>query len=181
MIKIGLTILGLAAAGWYFVIDGSKLDEAMVREFYEKQQHATLSRDPEALCKQFAKNAVVTTETLMMGQTQAQTLNNKTACDATRKTFKSFEEMGEKAGGILTIEYDFKIDSVDIAANKKRAIVVTSNTLKMGESFMQFRTTATEELVRNYRVVQLAKSDSKTGVRMTPGALSDPSKFFVER
>jgi hypothetical protein len=181
MIKIGLAIAGLAAAGWYFAIDGSKLDESMVREFYEKQQHAVLSRDPQALCNQFASNAVVTTETLMMGQTQAQTLNNKTACDATRKTFKSFEDMGEKAGGILTIEYEYKIDSIDIAANKKRATVVTSNILKMGESFMQFRTTATEELVRNYRVVQLAKSDSKTGVRWTPSALADPSKFFVER
>lgn len=181
MIKIVMAVVGLGAALWYFAIDGSKLDEAMVREFYEKQQHAVLSRDPEALCKQFASKGVFTTETVMMGQTQADTLNQKSACDNTRKTWKTFEAMGEKAGGILTIEYDYKIDSVEISANKKRATVVTSNTLKMGESFMQFRTTATEELVRNYRVVQLAKSDSKTGVRMTAGALADPSKFFVER
>ena len=89
--------------------------------------------------------------------------------------------MGDKAGGILTIEYDYKIGSVEISGNKKRATVVTSSTLKMGEAFMQFRSTATEELVRNYRQVQLAKSDSKTGVRMTLGALADPSKFFVAR
>jgi hypothetical protein len=171
MTKLVLAIVGLAVAGWYFVIDGSKLDEAMVRTFYEQQQHATLSRDPEALCKQFAKDAVINTETLMMGQTQAQTLNQKTACEATRETWKSFEAMGTKAGGILTIEYDYKIESINIASNKKRATVVTSNTLKMGEAFMQFRTTATEELVRNYRQVQLARSDSKTGVRMSAGAL----------
>ncbi len=171
MTKLVLTIVGLAVAGWYFVIDGSKLDEAMVRTFYEQQQHATLSRDPEALCKQFASTAVINTETLMMGQTQAQILNNKTACDATRDAWKSFEAMGAKAGGILTIEYDYKIDSIELSANKKRATVVTSNTLKMGEAFMQFRTTATEELVRNYRQVQLARSDSKTGVRMSAGAL----------
>jgi hypothetical protein len=181
MIKLVLAVVGLAVAGWYFVIDGSKLDEAMVRTFYEQQQHAVLSRDAEALCKQFAGNAVINAETLMMGQTQAQTLNNKTACDATRKTWKSFEEMGDKAGGILTIEYDYKIDSISISANHKRATIVTSNTLKMGEAFMQFRTTATEELVRNYRQVQLARSDSKTGVRWTPGALADPSKYFVEQ
>ncbi len=181
MIKIGLAIVGLAVAGWYFVMDGSKLDEAMVREFYEKQQHAVLSRKPDALCKQFASNGIFTTETVMMGQTQAATLNQKSACEGTRKTWEMFEAMGNKAGGILTIEYDYKIDSIELSANKKRATVVTSNTLKMGEALMQFRTTATEELVRNYRVVQLAKSDSKTGVRMTMGAMADPSKFFVER
>jgi hypothetical protein len=172
MLKLVLAIIGLAVGGWYFVIDGSKLDEAMVRAFYEQQQHAILSRNPEALCKQFASNAVINTETLMMGQTQAQTLTKKTACDATRESWKSFEAMGEKAGGILTIEYDYKIDSIQISANKKSATVVTSNTLKMGEAFMQFRTTATEELVRNYRQVQLARSDSKTGVRMSAGTFS---------
>ena len=178
MAKFILGIVALLGAGWYFLVDGSKLDEAMVRQFYEQQQHAVLSRDPEALCKQFAKNAVIKTEALMMGQTTSETHTAKTACDATRQTWQSFIDMGNKADAILTIEYEYKIDSIEVSANKKRATVVTSNTLKRGESFMQFRTTATEELVRNYRNVQLANSTSKTGVRFNPAALADPAKFL---
>lgn len=46
-----LLILGVACAAlWWYFIGGRVLDEARVRGFYEQQMHATLSRNPEALC-----------------------------------------------------------------------------------------------------------------------------------
>ncbi len=178
MLSKVLVVAGLGAAGWFYVIDGSKLDEAMVRDFYEKQQIGFLSRNPEALCKQFASNVVINSETVILGQKQVQTLNQKTACEATHDSFKSFTDIGGKTGGILMMDYQYKIDSIEIAANKKRATVVTSNILTMGGSLMEFRTTSNEELVRNYREVQLVKSDSKTGMDMNLAGMADPAKFF---
>lgn len=181
MVNKVLIVMGAAAAGWFYVIDGSKLDEAMVRDFYQQQQVGFLSRNPEALCKQFASNVVINSETVIMGQTQAQTLNQKAACEATHDSFKSFTDIGGKIGGMLMMDYQYKIDRIEIASNKKRATVVTSNTLIMGGSLMEFRTTSNEELVRNFREVQLIKSDSKTDVDMNLAAMADPAKFFGKK
>lgn len=178
MINKVLVIAGLAGAGWYYVIDGSKLDEAMVRDFYEKQETGFLSRNAEALCKQYASNVVINSEMVVMGQTKAETLNQKAACEATRESFKSFAELGGQFGGMLNMDYKYKIDSIEISANKKRASVVITNTLKMGGSLMQFRTNSNEELVRNYREVQIVKSDSKTRVISNIPGMSNNDQFF---
>ena len=41
----------LAGAGWWHFIGGRTIDETHVQQFYQDLEHATLSRDPQALCK----------------------------------------------------------------------------------------------------------------------------------
>jgi hypothetical protein len=180
-VKTVLLALALIAAGWYYFVGGRKLDEQMVRDFYRAEAHAALSRDPEAMCKLVGKSAVVRQQTVMAGQTKSETLNREQACEAFRKSHEFFEKVGEKAGGMLTIEYDYALGKVDIAADRKSALVEFSSTLKMGEAFMQFRTTSTERLVRRLGSVELAEADATTRVSWTPGALADPAKYFQEQ
>ncbi|HEY9066627.1 MAG TPA: hypothetical protein VIO33_16725 [Burkholderiaceae bacterium] len=170
--------LALGAAGWYYFVGGRQLDEQMVRDFYRAEAHATLSRDPDALCKLLSKSVVVRQQTLMSGQTKSETLNREQACEAFRKSHEFFEQVGEKAGGMLTIEYDYELGKLDVASDRKSALVEFSSTLKMGESFMQFRTTSTERLVRRLGRVELAEADAMTRVSWTPGALADPARYF---
>jgi hypothetical protein len=178
MFKWILLAVAACLGAWYYLIDGRKLDEQMVRNFYQQQEHATYSRDPEALCAQYAKKLVATQETRMSGQTTSVTLDQKQACDKLRETFQFFEQAGEKAGGILTIEYAYELHQIDIAPDRKSATVQFSSVLKMGEAFMQFTTTSTERLERSMREVQLARADVKTRVAWTPGALLNPEKYF---
>ena len=179
--KTVLFALALIGAGWYYFVGGRQLDEQMVRDFYRAEAHATLSRDPEALCRLVSKSAVLRQQTLMSGQTRSETLNREQACEAFRKSHEFFEKVGEKAGGMLTIEYDYELGKVDIAPDRKSARVEFSSTLKMGESFMQFRTTSAERLVRRLGSVELAEADVTTRVSWTPGALADPAKYFQEQ
>jgi hypothetical protein len=178
MFKAMALVAAACAALWYFWIDGSKLDEPMVRAFYDQQAHATYSRDPEALCKQNGKKVVVTQETRMSGQTKTVTMTREQACEGARKMFEFFDQVGEKAGGMLTIEYSYELHRVEIAPNRKSAEVEMVSTLKMGESFMQFFTTSTEKLERSMRNVELVKADVKTRVQWKPGALVEPEKYF---
>lgn len=178
MMRLLVVVAVACAAAWYYFVGGAKLDEELVRQFYESESHATLSRDPEALCKLYSSKLQLTQETLLMGQTTSQRMNKQQACDSQRESFRKFEEIGNKADGILTIEYDYTIERIDIAPNRKSATVQTSSTLKMGEGLMQFRSVTVDELHREWGIVKVAKADIKTGVRFNAAALADPGKFL---
>jgi hypothetical protein len=178
MVKWALLLIAASVGGWYVVIDGRKLDEQMVRDFYAQQRHATYSRDPGALCDQYASKARVTQETRMAGRTTTATMGRKDACDRLHEQFQFFEMAGEKAGGILTIDYAHELHEIEIAPDRKSARVVFSSTLKMGETFFQVATTATERLERSMRRVQLVEADAKVRVSWKPGALVNPELYF---
>ncbi|MES2949863.1 MAG: hypothetical protein V4858_15075 [Pseudomonadota bacterium] len=177
-----VAMVGLAcAAAWYYFVGGAKLDEDMVRQFYVEEAHATLARKPEALCALMSSKLVVTQETRVLGQTNTETLNKKQACEAQHQAFQQFKEMGDKADAMLTIEYDYTIDSIDISPNRKQAVVQVSNTLKMGGQLMQFRTASTDQLRREWGMVKIAKADSKTQVQMHLAGMQDPAKYLQSR
>jgi hypothetical protein len=178
MLKVIAIVAALGAAGWYYFFGGARLDEAMVRQFYADQAHATLSRDAEALCKQYAKKLSLKQQTVMMGQTVSESYDRQAACAAQRQTFKGFEEMGDKAGGILTIDYEYQIDKIEIAPSKKSAIVHVSSTLKMGDTFMQIKSISTDQLTREWGTVYLLKGDIQSKARIHLGGLAEPEKFF---
>jgi hypothetical protein len=176
--KIIVLLLALAGAAWYLLFDLRKLDEGMVRSFYEATAHAVLSRDPDAQCDLISPSAELRLETLMSGKLEKQTLNHSQACEQLRKSHQFFTEMGDKAGGTLTIEYEYTLGDVQVAADHNSATVSVTSTLKMGEGFMQFRTQSTERLVRRWGRMQLDSSDAKTTVQWIPGAMADPSQYF---
>lgn len=171
-------VLALCVGAWYFFVGGRQLDEAMVRAYYDKEAHAIFSRDPERLCKQLSRKAVVHDQTVVAGESVDSTLNKKEVCEATRTAFKLFETVGEQMGGILTIEYDFHIASIEVATNRKSAKVEGVSVLKMGETVMQFRSTFTQELVRELGQMRLLRSDQRTLVRMGSSGAMSQSDFF---
>ena len=176
--KYLLIALLAAAAGWFYLIDGSKLDETMVRDFYEQQARHTFERDPEALCQQLGGKYRMSVESRIGGKVSNATYDRSATCDRLRKSFEFFDDMGEKAGGILTIEYNYDIQQLDIAPNHKSATVGITTTLKMGEQFMQFFTESTDRIERSMRQVRLVEQDAKMHMRWTPGAIDHPEKYF---
>ncbi len=171
-------VLALCVGAWYFFIGGRKLDEAMVRKYYEAEAHAVYSRDAEKLCKQLSAKAVIQSRTVMMGQTQDATHDRAQACEAARKTFKMLASLGERMGGILTIEYEYQIDSIDIASDRRSATVEGTSVLKMGESAMQFKSRFTQRLERELGQMRLVRGDDVTVVRLGGRGAMSQSDFF---
>ena len=171
-------VVALCVGAWYFFIGGRKLDDAMVRQYYEKEAHAIHSRDAEQLCRQLSKKAVIQSKTVMMGRTQESTSGRDEACESVRKTFKMSESVGERMGGILTIEYEYHIDTVDIASDRKSATVEGTSVLKMGEAAMQFKSSFTQRLERELGQMRLVRGDDVTVVRLGGRGAMSQSDFF---
>lgn len=181
MLKIIVILAAACGAAWYYFIGGARLDEALVQQFYAEQAHATQSRDPEGLCKQLAGKLVLKHEAVMMGQTIAGTFNRDQACEDQRKTFKTFEELGAKADGVLTMDFQYNIDKLEIAPNRKSANVVVTSTLNMGNGLMVVKSVSQEQVIREWGKVLMLKGDVKSRMRANLPALADPGSHLVER
>jgi len=177
MKQIAIVVV-LCVGVWYFFIGGRKLDEAMVRNHYQKEAHAIYSRDAEQLCKLLSRKAVIESKTTMMGRTVETTHDRDEACKANRETFETFSRVGERMGGILTIEYEYHIDTIEVATDRKSAIVTGTSVLKMGEALLQYKSSYTQRLERELGQVRLVHSDEATVVRMGGRGAMSQSDFF---
>jgi len=177
-VKYLLFALLAGGAVWFYFIDGSKLDEGMVREFYAQQAQHTYERDPEALCKQMSGKYRMNIQSRIAGKVNDASYGKSIACEQIKKSFKFFEDVGERAGGILTIEYSYDIRQLDIASNNRSATVEITTTLKMGEEFLQIFSESTDRIERSMRQVVLVAQDSKMHMRWTPGAYAHPEQYF---
>ncbi|GER18187.1 hypothetical protein VCH24_32110 [Variovorax boronicumulans] len=171
-------VIALCVGAWYFFIGGRKLDEAMARDYYRKEAHAIYSRDAQALCKQLSRKAVIESKVTMMGRTVESSHNREEACEAVEKTFELFRAVGDRMGGILTIEYEYHIDAVEVATDRKSAVVTGTSVLKMGEAALQYKTSFSQRLERELGQMRLVHSSDATVVRMGGAGAMSQSDFF---
>lgn len=173
-----ILVVALCVGAWYYFAGGRTLNEKMVRAFYDDGAHALYKRDAELLCKQLSSQAIIQDETVMNGQTQRTTLNQRQQCEAFKTSLQMFERIGDRMGGVLTIEYEFHIDSIVIDPSRKSAQVKGTSLLKMGETVMQFSGTFNDQVVREMGQMKLLRSDQRTVVRVAGGRGMSQSDFF---
>ena len=177
MKKIAILIV-LCVGAWYFFIGGRKLDEPMVRDYYQKEARAISANDAEKLCKQLSRKAVIESKTTMMGKTVETTQDRDEACETQRRTFEKIRRVSDQVGSILSIEYDYHLDSVELAPDRRSATVQGTNVLKMGESILQFKTSFTQRLESELGQVRLVHADEATVVRVGGRGAMSQSEFF---
>lgn len=171
-------VIALCVGAWFFFVGGRKLDENKVRDYYQKEAHAIYSRDPDALCKLLSRKARVESKTTVMGKVVERSHDRDEACKSNRDAFETFSRVGERMGGILTIEFDYHLDDIEVAADRKSAVIKGTSLLKMGDALLQYKTSFTQRLEREFGQVRLVHSDEVTVMRMGgPGAMSQ-SDFF---
>jgi len=86
--------------------------------------------------------------------------------------------VGDRMGGILTIEYDYQIDTVEVASDRKSAVIKGTSVLKMGEAALQYKSSFTQRLERELGQMRLVRSDEATVVRMGGCGAMSQSEFF---
>ena len=89
-----------------------------------------------------------------------------------------FRTVGDRMGGILTIEYDYHIDSIEVATDRKSATVTGTSVLKMGESVLQYKSNFTQRLERELGQMRLVHSSGVTVVRLGGAGAMSQSDFF---
>jgi hypothetical protein len=160
-----LILIGSIAGGlWWYFIGGRTLTEDKVRDFYQKQEVALLNRNPEELCKLLDNDFQGTGTTSSRGESQTSTSNKEQACKSAEDLFKTFEMMGNKMGGIVQLDHQYTIQSIEIAADKKSAIVKTNDILNVGDSMMNISSNGTDTIISKNGKPLLLKSEGTTEI-----------------
>lgn len=145
--KILLVIVAIVGAVWWFFIGNSKISEARVNEYYQNLEIATLSRKPEDMCSLLANEFTSKSTVTANGQNRTDLQDKKQSCEAQKAFYEGIGKLGEKMGGILQLDSNYKIHSITIANDKKSATVDVSSSLDIAGSIMNFRSRSTDTLV----------------------------------
>ena len=167
MKKLLLVALMAGAAWWYFA-GGRKLTEAHVHTFYRNLEVATLNRQPEELCALLADDFKSTGSVSVAGQRSTGTQDKAQTCEGYRKLYASWEKLGDKMGGTLQLDSEYKVNSITLSADGKTATVDFSSTLDVAGSIMNLRSRSTDTLIRRNGKVLMLRSDGAGSVSTGP-------------
>ncbi|WP_454904204.1 hypothetical protein [Variovorax gossypii] len=171
-------VVALCVGAWYFFVGGRKLDEPMVRDYYRKQATAIAAHDADRLCKQLSRKVVIETKITVMGRTEEHTHDRESACADAHKTIENLRAINDRMGAILSVEYDYHIDSVEVATDRKSAMVKGTSVLKMGESAVQLKTSFNQRLERELGQMRLVHAEDSTVMRLGGRGAMSQGDFF---
>lgn len=150
----------VAGGGWWYWQGGRVLSEESIKGFYQQQAMATLNRNPEALCSQLAPDYQSSSVFISTEGRAKQEENKKQSCDSLNGMYANIEELGDKMGGLLQLDYDYKIKRITISDDKKTALVETSFTLDVAGSIMNFSGSSVDTLIRRNGKVMVLRSEA---------------------
>ncbi len=141
MTKIVLLVVLLAVGGWFWH-DRNTLTPQKVEQFYDRQEHALLSRDAKALCELLADDLSGTSTVATITGRVTEELTKKTACESHEQMMKAVRDIGSSMGGIAQLDYNSRVDNVSIAANKRSAQVTHRYALAVAGRMMHISGTS---------------------------------------
>jgi hypothetical protein len=162
-------LAGACAAAWWFFIGGRAIDESHVRGFYDQQMHATLSRDPKALCEMLASDFVGEAVEISVRNRVRNVQDRAQACKSYDELYASMDKLGQSMGGIMQIDYDHEITDIQLADDHKSAVVQTRYTLDLGGTIINMSGTSTDTLIRRNGKVRVQRSEGKVTTRTLAG------------
>jgi hypothetical protein len=164
MKKLLFAVLIAGAAWWYFV-GGRKLTEEHVIAFYRSAEAATLERNPDALCSQLTDDFEATGMVTLGSVRQVAASQNKAeTCEGYTGLYATFEQLGEKMGGMLQLDSGYQIHSIEISPDRKSAVVDITTSLDVAGSIMNIRSRTTDTLVRRSGKVRMQRSDGNGAI-----------------
>ena len=159
-----LLVLVLGVAAWWYFIGGRKLTEEHVRQFYAQSERLSLERKPEEMCKLLAESFEQLITTRVSGQDQTERHDKEESCKAMKRDYELFDQLGARMGGMIQLDSSYEIHSIDLSADKKRAIVDITSKLAIGGSLMKIRSRSVDTLIRRNGKVLIDHSDARVMV-----------------
>jgi hypothetical protein len=159
---IFLVILVLGGiTAWWFLVGGRPITPEDVEEFYREYQHAFLSREPEDLCTLLDDDFASSAEMTAGGRRTTQRFDKDETCESYRQLFETWEKLGEKMGGILTLDYTYTIHTIVLSEDGESATADVSFSLDVAGSIMNMRGRSTDIFVRTLGKVRMVRSDGR--------------------
>lgn len=144
-----IVVVVLLVAGVLAYENGRKIDESHVRAHYQAQLEALRAFDEEAVCAAAADDFSLKVVERGEGPVGSATLDGAEACELNRQTLKLMQMMSGQTGGMVTIDVNYNIKSIEIAPGGRSATVESTSTAKVGDMLLS-RSRNREELSRSF-------------------------------
>jgi hypothetical protein len=163
LMRLPLLIILLCGALWYYFIEGRRMNETHVREAYALYWDAFHDDKRGTICNMFDKRFTATVRTMTPAGPVEETATKENACEGTKKFFDLKAEMEEKTGQELFINTEYTIDSIELASDRKSAVVEVSSEIRMGTErmlLMKINGTQTDTVIRDAGKIKFLSSDA---------------------
>ena len=154
----------LAGGSWWYFIGSRTITETHVVKFYQDLEHATLGRNPEALCALLAEDFKAMGTVSMGGRRETATQDRAQTCEGYSSLYQSFEMIGQKMGGMVQLDSSYTINSIAIQPDGKSAIVDYKSSLDVAGTIMNIRSRSTDPLIRRNGKVLMLHSEGKAKI-----------------
>lgn len=129
--RVWLLLLVLIGVALFYNLGGNRLDEQMVRDFYQRSEQALLAQDAEALCAMLAEDFQQTITLRVESQEKRETVDKPKYCRDLAASMEQVRRLQAAMGGRSPIEYRQTVVSVTLAPDKRSAEVEMRSTLAM--------------------------------------------------
>lgn len=161
--KLLIAFAATAAYGlWYAAIGGRQITEGHVAALYRDYVSAFDRGDGKAVCDLFSDKVhgrfVSTSRTMPVKEV----LDKAAACTAVDDFYRAKQQMEEAAGHELHTNFEYTLQSIDIAPDKKSARVQVRMEVRIGTergALLDMRSTQTDIIQRRFGKAQFVQSD----------------------
>ncbi|MEY4763588.1 MAG: hypothetical protein RI907_261 [Pseudomonadota bacterium] len=158
----------VSLAGWWLLVGGRTINRDQVRAYYRDYEMATLARQPDALCNmlddRFKSSGSIAFGEFSVPNSPEQ--DKAATCTGLKDLYETWEDLGDKMGGILTLESRHVINEITISPDGRSAEVDIVTSLDVGGTIMRLRSHTVDTLVRRNGVVKMIRSEGEG--RMLP-------------
>lgn len=154
---IFLILVGLGI--WWHQVGGRQLSDEQVRAFYQQQEAAFVGRLPEKLCDALDDQFQVERQVSSSDQSFLKSTDKSQICEEYKEMYKNIEALEKRNGAKLPIEYSYLIYTLEIAPDKKSAVVDIWYAWDVANSLISVRSRLTETLIRKNGKIKVLRSD----------------------
>ena len=144
-----LAVVVLVVVGVLANENGRTIEESHVREHYRQQLEAWRSFDEEAVCKGIAGDFSVKVVEHGGARPVNATLDGPGWCEMSRISLRLAQQLSNQTGGLLTIELNYDLKSIEIAPDGRSAKIAATSTAKLGDTLIS-RTRGFEHFSRSF-------------------------------
>jgi hypothetical protein len=160
--RMSALLAALVAAACLYRFGGESIDEAQVRELYLREQRALDDLDHQALCGMFSEDFTQSMLVRHESEQKRVTMDKADACAAGEETTRLLGQLASPARRRELYQYSHTILSVEIAPDKRSALVEARSTLVT--PFLRTTTRSHDTIVRRRWRTYASASEGTTWV-----------------
>ncbi|WP_430390293.1 hypothetical protein [Dyella sp. 20L07] len=155
-----ILLLVLAGLAWWYFDYSRRMTEAQIRESYDAQAEATRQFDAKKLCDRLSDDFQGDQSTKQGDHYVEEHFDKKSLCNGLTRSTAAMQSLSALTGGMVQLDVDLEIKSIELSINRKEATVQTVSTVRLRDMTLA-RDRTTEHLIRRNGRILSTGGESK--------------------